>query len=78
MCLITLLHVSNLGVVSIVNVVFILHFYSRCPEGIGRHNVKMSWCLIGQKSECYIVEEVIKVDEPDKGNISAALGKQDK
>ena len=32
--------------------------------------------LIGQKSECYIVEEVIKVDELDKGNISAALGKQ--
>ena len=68
-------------------------FYGRCPEGIGRHNVKISFfpsfflsiChvtfykpLIGQKWECYIVEEVIEVDELDKGNISAALGKQDK
>ena len=68
-------------------------FNGRCPEGIGPHNVKMSLCpsvflsichvtfsrpLIGQKSECYIVKEVIKVDELDKGNISAALGKQDK
>ena len=32
--------------------------------------------LIGEKSECYIVEEVIKVDELDKGNIPAASGKQ--
>ena len=54
------------------------HFYGRCPEGIGRHNVKMSVLLVtfsrplnGQKRECYIVEEVIKVDELDKGNISA-------
>ena len=31
---------------------------------------------IGQKGECYIVEEVIEVDELDKGNISAASGKQ--
>ena len=59
-------------------------FYGRCPEGIGRHNVKMSFCpftfsrpLIGQKRERYIVEEVIEVDELDKDNISAALGKQD-
>ena len=37
----------------------------------------MSHFLIGPKSECYIVEEVIKVDELDKGNISAALGKQE-
>ena len=55
----------------------------------GRHNVKLSICLyvllvtfsrplIGHKRECYIVEEVIEVDELDKGNISAALGKQDK
>ena len=22
-----------------------LYFYGRCPEGIGRHNVKMSFCL---------------------------------
>ena len=41
-------------------------------------HVTFSKSLIGQKSECYIVEEVIKVDELDKGNISAALGKQDK
>ena len=66
------------------------YFYGHCPEGIGRHNVKMSFCpsvflpvtfsrpLIGQKSEGYIIEQVIKVDELDKGNISAALGKQDK
>ena len=70
-------------------------FYGRCPEGIGRHTVKMSLCLsiyvflyfclyvmshflIGPKSECYIVEEVIKVDELDKGNISFAEGKKDK
>ena len=55
---------------------------------IGSHNVKMSVFLyvcavtfsrplIGQKRECYIVEEVIEVDELSKGNISAALGKQD-
>ena len=41
-------------------------------------HVSFSRPLIGQKSECYIVEEVIKVDELDKENISAALGKQDK
>ena len=40
--------------------------------------VTFSRPLIGQKSECYIVEEVIKTDEFDKGNISAALGKQEK
>ena len=40
--------------------------------------VTFSRPLIGQKRECYIVEEVIEVDELDKGNISAALGKQDK
>ena len=67
-------------------------FYGRCPESIGRHNVKMSLCLsiclsvchvtfsrplIGQKWECYIVEEVIDVDELDEGYlISAAAGKQ--
>ena len=67
----------------------ILHFYGRCPEGIGRHNVKMSVLmsvllvtfsrpLIGQKRECYIVEEVIEVDELNEGNISNAAGKQDK
>ena len=28
--------------------------------------------LIGQKRVCYIVEEVIEVDELDEGNISAA------
>ena len=54
------------------------YFYGRCPEGIGRHIVKMSvllyvflyFChvtfsrpLIGQKRACYIVEEVIEVDE---------------
>ena len=39
--------------------------------------VTFSMPLIGQKSECYIVEEVIKVDELDKGNISPALGQQD-
>ena len=39
--------------------------------------VTFSRPLIGQKRECYIVEEVIEVDELSKGNISAALGKQD-
>ena len=38
--------------------------------------VTFSWPLIGQKRECYILEEVIEVDELDKGNISAASGKQ--
>ena len=67
--------------------------YGRCPEAIGRHNVKISFyilyvllyvCLvtfprplIGQKWECYIVEEVIDVDELDEGHlISAAAKKQ--
>ena len=59
-----------------------LSFYERCPEGIGRRNgkisglllyVKFSRPLIGQGKECYIVEEVIEVDELDRGNISAAL-----
>ena len=60
-------------------------------EGIGRHNVRMCICLyvflyvchvtfsrplIGQKNECYIVEEGIEVDEIDEGNISAAPEKQ--
>ena len=50
-------------------------FYGRCPEGTGRHNVKMP--PIGQKWECNIVEEVIDVDELDEGYlISAAAGKQ--
>ena len=40
--------------------------------------VTFSRPLIGPKSECSIVKEVIKVDELDKGNISAALGKQEK
>ena len=40
--------------------------------------VTFSRPLIGEKRECYIVEEVIEVAEFDKGNISAALGKQDK
>ena len=61
-------------------------FYGRCPEGIGRRNGKISGLLyvtfsrplIGQGKECYIVEKVIEVDELDKGNISAALRKQDK
>ena len=69
--------------------IYSLPFYGRCLEGIGHHIVKMSLflyvCLvtfsrplIGQKRECYIVEEVIEVDELDKGNISVVLGKQDK
>ena len=37
--------------------------------------VTFSRTLIGQKSECCIAKEVINVDELDKGNISAALGK---
>ena len=41
-------------------------------------SVSFSRPLIGQKRECYIVKEVIEVGELDKGNISAALGKQDK
>ena len=32
--------------------------------------------LIGRKYECYIVIEVIDVDELDKGNISAAAEKK--
>ena len=32
--------------------------------------------LIGQQKECYIVQEVFEVAELDKGNISAASGKQ--
>ena len=34
----------------------------------------LSHFLIGQKRECYIVEEVIEVDELDEANISAAPG----
>ena len=34
--------------------------------------------MIGQKREFYTVKEVIEVDELDKGNISAVLGKQNK
>ena len=62
------------------------HFYGRSPEGIGRHKVKMSSCLsichvtfsrplIGQKRECYIVEEVIDVDELDKVDICCSSKK---
>ena len=40
--------------------------------------VKFSRPLIGQKRECYIVKEVIEVDELDEGSISAASGKQEK
>ena len=80
-------------ILALVCFVLAQSFYGHCPEGIGRHNVKMcvflsiflSIChvtfsrpLIGQKGECYIVEEVIYVDELNKGKISAALGKQDK
>ena len=36
-------------------------------------HVTFSRPLIGQKRAWYIVEEVIEVDELDKGNISAAL-----
>ena len=67
---------------------FVSVFYGRCPEGIGRHNVKMCFCpsfcnvtfsrpLIGQKSECCIAKEVIKVTEeihfkamPSKANVA--------
>ena len=38
----------------------------------------ISMPLIDCKKECYIIEEVIEVDELDKGNISATLGNQDK
>ena len=38
-------------------------------------HVTFSRPLIGQKKEIYINDEVIEVDELDKGNISAALGK---
>ena len=37
----------------------------------------MSRPLIGQKRECYIVEEVIEVDKLDEGSISVAAEKQD-
>ena len=40
-------------------------------------HVTFSRPLIGQKSEGYVVEQVIKVDELNKGNISAAARKQD-
>ena len=40
-------------------------------------HITSSWPLIGQKWECYIVNEVIEADELDKGNIFAAAGKQD-
>ena len=35
-------------------------------------DVTFSRPLIGQKRECYIIEQVIEVDELDKDNISAA------
>ena len=41
-------------------------------------HVTFSKPLIGQKRECYIVEEVIEVDELEEGNTSAESGKQDK
>ena len=44
---------------------------SICPVTFSRH-------LIGQKKECYIVEEVIEVDELNEGNITAASVIQDK
>ena len=34
--------------------------------------------LIGPIYECYILIEVIKADELNEGNLSAAAGKQDK
>ena len=34
--------------------------------------------LIGPMWECYIVNEVIEIDEVDRGKIFAAAGKQDK
>ena len=37
-------------------------------------HVTFSRPLIGQKWECYIVEEVIDVDELNEGNISASAG----
>ena len=40
-------------------------------------HVTFSRPLIGQKRAWYIVEEVIEVDELDKGSISVAAGKQD-
>ena len=39
------------------------------------HYKKCKWCLIGRATRD-IVEEVIEVDELDKGSISAAAGKQ--
>ena len=49
---------------------------SKCPSVLLSFLlVTFSRPLIGQKSECCIAKEVIKVDELDKGNISAALGK---
>ena len=68
---------------------FKVGFLRLLPEDIGCQNVKISLrlsiChvtfsrpLIGQKKECYIVQEVIEVDELDKGNTSAAAGIQEK
>ena len=37
---------------------------------------KCKWCLIGRATRD-IVEEVIEVDELDKGSISTAAGKRD-
>ena len=50
------------------------NFYGLCPEGIGRHNVKMSvlHSVMSHFLGLWLVKKVIKV------NISAALGKQDK
>ena len=53
------------------------HFLSVHRPSIIRVSI-FSWLLIGGKYECYIVEEVIEVDELDEGNISAAARKQDK
>ena len=39
-------------------------------------HVTFSRPLIGQKNECYIVEEGIEGDELDEGNISDASEKQ--
>ena len=54
-----------------------LSHFSVCRPSVIRPSI-FSRLLVGEKYEYYIVEEVIKVDELDEGNISAAARKQDK
>ena len=75
------------SVVDFLGLVWSLSFYRGQPHYISHFSVRLSsvfrpsvnfflafdWLKI-----CYIVEEVIEVDELDKSNISAAAENQDK